>query len=94
MTSKFWGNGKDTKCQLYKEQNETVHHIVSGCKMISGTKYSYRHNQVAKYVHWCVLKEQEMKIASTWLEHVPENKVLIGDLIIMWDVALTTDIKC
>ena len=29
MTSKIWGSGNDTKCRLCKEQNETVHHIVS-----------------------------------------------------------------
>ena len=96
MTSKIWGVGNNTKCRLCKEQNETVHHIVSGCKMLTGTQYTYRHNQVAKHVHWCILKDRGVKVTDSWLEHVPEETVTVDDDIIMWDVAILTDkkVKC
>ena len=91
MTSKIWGNGNDIKCRLCKEQNETVHHIVSGCKMLTGTKYVYRHNQIAKYVHWCILKEQGVKVNNSWLKHVPENVTTKNDVTVMWDTPIITD---
>ena len=91
MTSKIWGTGGDTKCRLCKEQNETIHHIVSGCKMLTGTKYTYRHNQIAKYVHWCILKDQGVKATKSWFKHVPENVTTKNDVTIMWDTPIITD---
>ena len=96
MTSKIWGCGNDTKCRLCREQNETVHHIVSGCKMLAGNQYTFRHNQVAKYLHWWILKDRGVKVSNTWLKHVPESTISTGDFIIMWDVTIPTDknVKC
>ena len=34
-----------------------------------------------------------MKVANTWLKHVPVDTVSTGDMIIMWDVAIITDKK-
>ena len=51
VATKIWGSGNDTKCRLCMEQNETINHIVSGCKMLVSTQYTYRHNQLAKYFH-------------------------------------------
>ena len=93
MTSKIWGTGGCTKCRLCKEQNETVHHIVSGCKMLAGTQYTFRHNQVAKYVHWWILKDRGINVSESWLKHTPLDTVSAGKDIIMWDVAITTDKK-
>ena len=93
MTSKIWGTGKCTKCRLCKEQNETVHHIVSGCKMLTGTQYTFRHNQVAKYVHWCILKDRGVKVSKSWIKHVPEDTMSVGTDIILWDVSIVTDVK-
>ena len=91
MTSKIWANGHDTKCRLCKEHHETVHHIVAGCKMLAGTKYTYRHNQVAKYVHWCILMDKGINVTESWLNHKPESVTTKDDVIIMWDTAIITD---
>ena len=90
-TAKIWGKGNDTKCRLCKEQDETIHHIVSGCKMLAGTQYTYRHNQVAKYIHSCVLKDRGAKVDQSWTKHEPENATNIGDDIILWDMPIPTD---
>merc|ERR1712214_72743 len=52
IRSKIWGSNTNSTCRLCKKENETVHHIVSGCSMLCGTQYLHRHNQVAKYIHW------------------------------------------
>ena len=33
---KIWGNGNNTKYQLYKEQSETVWYIVPGFEILTG----------------------------------------------------------
>lgn len=93
MRSKIWGTGSCTKCRLCKEQDETVHHIVSGCKMLTGTQYTYRHNQVAKYVHWVVLKDRGVNVSESWIKHEPKDTVTVGEDIILWDVSIITDKK-
>ena len=93
IASKIWGTGSCTKCRLCKEQNETVHHIVSGCKMLTGTQYTYRHNQVAKYIHWTILKDRGVNVSESWIKHVPEDTVTVGEDIILWDVSIITDKK-
>eukprot|EP00957_Ditylum_brightwellii_P002546 195681-Ditylum_brightwellii.AAC.1 len=45
-------------CRLCQQKDETVQHIVSACPKLAGTKYTKRHNDVAQYVHWNLLKER------------------------------------
>ena len=35
VSTKIWHTGNNTKCRLCGKNSETVHHIVSGCKMLS-----------------------------------------------------------
>ena len=96
MTTKIWQRGTDTKCRLCKCENETVHHIVSGCKMLAANQYTYRHNQVGKYIHWWILKHLGVKVTESWTTHVPQDTTIHGDVTIMWDKAIPTDkkVKC
>ena len=91
--SKIWGSNKSPKCRLCGEKNETVHHIVSGCKMLCGTQYLYRHNQVAKYIHWQILKDLNVKVSDTWLKHVPTEVTLKDGIKVLWDSYILTDKK-
>ena len=91
--AKIWGSGKSSLCRLCKEQNETVHHIVSGCKMLCGTQYTYRHNQVAKYLHWQILKDLKIKVSESWLKHIPTEVVSKDGIKVMWDSYILTDKK-
>ena len=93
VCSKIWKQGTDVKCRLCGEQYETIHHIVSGCKMLAQTQYLHRHNQVGKYVHWCILKNIGMKVNDCWLKHVPEEVVQHNSTIVMWDKAILTGKK-
>ena len=93
---KIWKTGGSPKCRLCMEQNETVHHIVSGCKMLAGTKYLFRHNQVAKYIHWRLLKDRGFEVKESWIEHNPRETETLNGTTILWDVPLLTDkkVKC
>ena len=91
--AKIWGSDKSSLCRLCKEQNETVHHIVSGCKMLCGTQYTYRHNQVAKYIHWQILKDLNINVPESWLKHVPTEVVFKNGIKVLWDSYILTDKK-
>eukprot|EP00957_Ditylum_brightwellii_P171162 13029837-Ditylum_brightwellii.AAC.1 len=45
-------------CHLCQQTNESVRHIVSAFPKLVGTKYTQQHNDVAKYIHWNMLKER------------------------------------
>eukprot|EP00957_Ditylum_brightwellii_P183868 14005316-Ditylum_brightwellii.AAC.1 len=51
-------------CRLCQQKHETVRHIVSTCPKLVGKKYTKRHNDVAHYVHWNLLKERGIEVAA------------------------------
>ena len=91
LRAKVWKQDVDSKCQLCHEQEENVSHIVAGCKCLAGTKYVERHNEVCKYLHWWICKEQEVTVPDEWYKHVPQPSIDTGDTIIMWDMKVRTD---
>ena len=40
----------DPKCKLYKQNNETISHIVRGCPKLAQKEYKKRHDNVARAV--------------------------------------------
>ena len=61
--------------------------------MLAGKQYTHRHNQIAKYVYWCILKDYGIQVDETWLKLKPENVTTKDDVIIMWDTDVITDIN-
>eukprot|EP00957_Ditylum_brightwellii_P012714 960954-Ditylum_brightwellii.AAC.1 len=51
-------------CSLCQQKDETVRHIVSACPRLAGTKCTKCHNDVARYVHWNLLKERGIEVAA------------------------------
>eukprot|EP00957_Ditylum_brightwellii_P167362 12741213-Ditylum_brightwellii.AAC.1 len=78
-------------CRLCQQKDETVWHIVSGYPKLAGAKYTKRHNDVAHYIHWNLLKERSIEVLVQWWKHVPIASVLDGDTTITWDLKIITD---
>ena len=93
IRSKIWGQTCTQVCRLCKEKPETVAHIVSGCKMLAANKYTFRHNQVATYIHWHALKDRGIDVPENWLSHKPKETVTKGNVTITWDMSIITDKK-
>ena len=93
VRTKIWKTSSDANCRLCKESPETIHHIVSGCKMLAGTQYTYRHNQVATYLHWCVLRDIGVSVPETWTQHTPAPTVSTNEITVLWDLPIITDKK-
>ena len=51
VRNKIWKQNVTSKCRLCKVKEETVSHLVSGCTMLAGTKYSNRHDRIGTYLH-------------------------------------------
>ena len=59
--------------------------------MLCANQYTFRHNQVAKYIHWVVLRDLDINISDSWLKHHPADSVSKGGVTVMWDMAIITD---
>ena len=51
MKAKVWKKGGTSLCRLCCKHDETVMPMVSGCEMLAGTKYLYRHDHLRTYLH-------------------------------------------
>ena len=91
VRKKIWKLDVNPMCRLCKAKEETISHIVSGCTMLAGTKYTNRHDRIGTYLHWCILKDLGHEICDDWWKHVPTQSTECGDITVMWDFSLITD---
>ena len=61
--------------------------------MLAGTQYMYRHNQVAKYIHWNIIRDLKVKVSESWLHHKPEEVSTVSGIKVLWDSYILTDKK-
>jgi hypothetical protein len=81
----------DSKCRLCYKGEEHVSHIVSGCSMLVGKQYLERHNRVATYIHWQLLKQANFNVTEKWYQHQPRSVEENDNMVIMWDFPIITD---
>ena len=72
---------------MCKEQDETVMHLASGCKMLC-KKYTRRHDNIGRYIHWNILRDLGVKVTESWLAHSPMQATTKGETTIMWDLTI------
>ena len=61
--------------------------------MLTGTQYLHRHNQVAKYIHWNILRDNRIDTPESWLDHKPREVTTKGKINVLWDSYKCTDKK-
>ncbi|KAF7649568.1 hypothetical protein LDENG_00139440 [Lucifuga dentata] len=59
-------------CRLCKDAPETVQHSLAGCKMLAGTAYTERHNQVAGIVYRNICAEYGLEVPKSKWETPPK----------------------
>eukprot|EP00957_Ditylum_brightwellii_P005905 448068-Ditylum_brightwellii.AAC.1 len=58
-------------------------HIVSGCKIFAGTKYTGQHNKICQYLHWCIIQDYNVAVNPNWWKHKPKPATLISDQLLV-----------
>ena len=82
----------DPLCRLCRKEKESISHIVSGCEMLAGTKYTERHNRICQYLHWCILQDFHIPVNKDWRKHKPKPAVLISNKIsVSYDLTQEVD---
>ena len=92
IEARLYGTRQDARCRLCKEQDETIMHIISGCKILAGKAYLERHNQVANILHRNISKEFGFDVSANWWD-LPEKVCENEKVKILWDFYLQTDRK-
>eukprot|EP00957_Ditylum_brightwellii_P037018 2802762-Ditylum_brightwellii.AAC.1 len=82
----------DPLCRLCRKENETISHIVSGCEMLAGTKYTERHNKICQYLHWRILQDCNIAVNPNWRKHKLKPATLISNqLLVTYDMTQEVD---
>jgi hypothetical protein len=81
----------EDRCRRCHGPPETIHHLLSACPELAPKEYLHRHDQVCKYVHWCVCKDAGLDVPEKWHEHQPQSVVENASTKILWNMPIITD---
>ena len=90
IEAKIYKTRQDPKCRLCNEQDETIQHIISGCKQLAGTAYTERHNQVANMIYREICEFYNLETPKNWWE-IPNKATENSKAKLLWDFYIQTD---
>ena len=94
MRRVVFGEDVSPLCRMCGKANETVAHIVSECSKLAQNEYkNWRHDQVARIIHWKLCEKWGFEKADRWYEHKPERVMESEICKILWDFPIQTDKK-
>ena len=85
-------NEESPMCRVCGEREETISHVVSECKGLAQKQYKeWRHDVIAKEIHWELCKLKKLPHSEKWYEHRPEPVTESDSVKILWDFKIQTD---
>src|SRR6266576_3517472 len=87
--------GENETCRRCRKEPETIHHIAGGCEELAKKEYMERHDNIVKYVHWNLAKENNFETPKQWWKwELKEKQILENEEVkILWEVPVRTDKK-
>ena len=85
---KMWGLSGIGQCRLCWKQNETVQHLLAGCKKLASTEYVRRHNNALKVlvVRWAINNDVLPPDTKWWNENWTKRRVIQRNgYKLLWD---------
>ena len=68
----------DSKCRLYKQHEETIDYLTSGCSILV-TKYLMRHDSVHAHFYYSICNALHIETTDKWYTHThPQASVWTG----------------
>ena len=80
--------GSSPLCRLCGEKNETVTHLVCGCKVLAQKEYKRRHDNIARIVHWKLCGIYNIGRVDKWYDHHPDGAIENESVKILWDMTV------
>ena len=81
----------DSLCDMCRNVDESIHHIVSGCSKLAQKEYKRRHDNLGEIVHWKLARKCNFEAGDKWYEHEVERVLENEDYIILWDLSIQTN---
>ena len=78
-------------CRVCGKEPETLMHLASGCPILAQTEYISRHDNIAKHIHWQLLKDRGTQACDHPWEHQPQTITLADKSTIYWNCGIMTD---
>ena len=80
------------KCRLCGNPNETIEHIIDGCKMLAQREYTRRHNDVCGIIHKQIaLNLGLLQDEKSYYRYVPVPVLENDHYLLHWDMTTQTD---
>ena len=78
-------------CRLCGEKNESVTHLICGCKVLAQKEYKRRHDSIARIVNWMLCSRHSIGRVDRWYEHHPEGVIESKSVKLLWDMTIQCD---
>jgi hypothetical protein len=80
----------DSKCWLWKQHEETIDHLTSGCAILAKNEYVMRHNKVCAHLHDLMCKALGIEMTDKWCTHTPKPVCEQEDATVLWNQGVHT----
>lgn len=79
-------------CRRCHLQSETIEHITNGCKILTGTEYTLRHDFVARIIHQEIAKTYKfIQEEQPYYKYTPQSVFENDTIKLYWDRTIHTD---
>ena len=90
-------NLQDDSCRRCHLSRETIDHVTDGCRLLVGTDYTERHNDVAKIVHQELVRKYGLNKEVEnipYYRYTPESVLENNQVRLYWDRDIQTNQYC
>jgi hypothetical protein len=83
-----------SKCRLYKQHEETINHLTSGCSILAKNEYLMRHDKVCAHLHCLICKALGIETTNGARVQTHTHQIQCVNrkmLRVLWNQAVHTD---
>jgi hypothetical protein len=81
----------ESGCQLCKEYEETIDHLISGCPILAKNEHIIRHDKVCIHLYYSICKTLGIETTENWYSHTPNPVCQHEDITVLWNQGIQTD---
>jgi hypothetical protein len=79
-----------SKCQFFKQEEESIDHLTSECPFMSNNECLMRHSEVYAYLHYSICRAVDIKTTDRYT-HMPKPVSEHVDVTVLWNQVVHTD---